>query len=100
MGEGGVESVRRWVWFSPGYLVYELESHRLQGETEAEDDVVRARDPDDALGLEDVARLPEPPRGELEVLPDSHIERIESLRPALRFRVPLGHGVHALEVLR
>ena len=27
------------------------------------------------------------------------IERIESLCP-LRFRVPLGHGVHALEVLR
>jgi hypothetical protein len=28
------------------------------------------------------------------------IERIESLRPALRFRVPLGYGVHDLEVLR
>ena len=27
------------------------------------------------------------------------IERIESLRPALRFRLSLGHGVHALEVL-
>jgi hypothetical protein len=58
--------------FHPQDLIYELESHRLQGETEAEDDVVRARDPDDALGLEDVARLLEPPRGELEVLPDSH----------------------------
>ena len=28
------------------------------------------------------------------------IERIESLRPALRFRVPLGEGAHELEVLR
>jgi hypothetical protein len=28
------------------------------------------------------------------------IERIESLRPVLRFRVPLGDGVHELEVLR
>jgi hypothetical protein len=28
------------------------------------------------------------------------IDRIESLRPALRFRVPLGDGAHELEVLR
>ena len=28
------------------------------------------------------------------------IERIESLRPALRFCVPLGDGAHELEVLR
>jgi hypothetical protein len=28
------------------------------------------------------------------------IERIESLRPALRFRVSLGDGIHILEVLR
>jgi hypothetical protein len=27
-------------------------------------------------------------------------ERIESLRPALRFRVSLGDGAHELEVLR
>ena len=27
-------------------------------------------------------------------------ERIESLRPALRFRVPLGDGAHELEALR
>jgi hypothetical protein len=27
-------------------------------------------------------------------------ERIESLRPALRFRVPLGDGTYKLEVLR
>ena len=61
MGEGCVEGVRRWVWFSPGNLVYELESHRLQGETEAEDDVVGAGDPDSAVGLEDAARLLQPP---------------------------------------
>jgi len=30
----------------------------------------------------------------------SPIERIESLRPALRFRLPLGLGVRDLEVLR
>jgi hypothetical protein len=28
------------------------------------------------------------------------IKRIESLRPDLRFRVPLGDGAHELEVLR
>lgn len=43
------------------YMVYELESHRLQGETEAEDDMVRARDPDGAVGLEDAAHLLQPP---------------------------------------
>ena len=61
VGEGCVEGVRRWVWFSPRNLVYELESHRLQGEPEAEDDVVRAGDPDGAVGLEDAARLLQPP---------------------------------------
>jgi hypothetical protein len=28
------------------------------------------------------------------------LERIESLRPALRFRVPLQEGAHELEILR
>src|SRR5215203_3567249 len=61
MGEGGVEGVRGRVWLGPSNLVYDLESHRLQGETEAEDDVVRAGDPDGAVGLEDAARLLQPP---------------------------------------
>src|SRR5215210_3118283 len=61
VSESGVEGVRRWVWFRPGDLVYELEFHRLQGETEAEDDVVRARDPDCPLWFEDAARLLQPP---------------------------------------
>src|ERR671920_2207699 len=41
--------------------VNDLEAHRLQGETEAEDDVMRAGDPDGALGLEDAPRLLQPP---------------------------------------
>jgi hypothetical protein len=61
VGEGGVEGVGGRVWLGPCNLVYELESHRLQGETEAENDVVRARDPDGAVGLEDAARLLQPP---------------------------------------
>jgi hypothetical protein len=67
VGKGGVEGVRGRVWFSPGD-VYELEFHRLQGETEAEDDVVRARDPDRAAGLADAARLFQPPDVELVIL--------------------------------
>ena len=42
-------------------LVYELEFHPLQGETDTEDDVVRTRDPDGAIGLEDAGRLLQPP---------------------------------------
>ena len=41
--------------------VNDLAPHRLQGETEAENDVVRARDPDGAVGLEDAARRLQPP---------------------------------------
>ena len=72
VGESGVQGVRRWIWFSPGNLVYELESHRLQGETEAEDDVVRAGDPDGAVGLEDAARLLQPPDVEPVILSEPY----------------------------
>jgi hypothetical protein len=72
VGEGCVEGVRRWVWFRPRNLVYDLESHRLQGETEAEDDVVRAGDPDGALGFEDAARLLQPPDIEPVILSEPH----------------------------
>src|SRR5215207_548605 len=72
MGEGCVEGVRRWVWFRPRNLVYDLESHRLQGETEAEDDVVGAGNPDGALGLEDAARLLKPPDVEPVILSEPH----------------------------
>src|SRR5215218_1231762 len=61
VGEGGVEGVGRGVWFLPSYGINDLEPHRLQGETEAEDDVVRAGDPDGAIRLEDAARLFQPP---------------------------------------
>ena len=67
MGEGGVEGVRRRVWFGRGD-VYELEFHRLKRETEAKDNVVRARDPDGAVGLEDAARRLQPPDVELVIL--------------------------------
>src|SRR5215217_5176381 len=36
----------------------------------------------------------------LSILSIAPIDCIESLRPALRFRVPLGEGAHELEVLR
>src|SRR5687768_911183 len=72
VGEGGVECVRGRVWLSPGNLVYELEFHRLQGETEAEDDVVRAGDPDGAIRFEDAARLLQPPDVEPVILSEPH----------------------------
>ena len=98
VGEGGVEGVGRGIGLFPSYGINDLEPHRLQGETEAEDDVVRAGDPDGAIRLEDAARLLQPPDVE-SVIPANPIERIESLR-SLRFRLPLGHAVHTLEVLR
>jgi len=61
VGEGGVEGVGRGVGFLPSYGIDDPEPHRLQGETEAEDDVMRAGDPDGALGLEDAAHLLQPP---------------------------------------
>src|SRR5688572_30090639 len=72
MGEGGVEGVRGRIWLSPGDLVYELELHRLQGETEAEDDVVGAGYPDSAVGFEDAARLLQPPDVEAVILREPH----------------------------
>jgi hypothetical protein len=68
VGESGVEGVRGRVWLGPGDLVYEFESHGLQGEAETEDDVVRAGDPDGAIGLEDAARLLQPPDVEAVIL--------------------------------
>jgi hypothetical protein len=60
------------ITFHPQDLINYVEPHRLQGETEAEDDVMRAGDPDGALGLEAAARLPEPPRVEPEVVHEPH----------------------------
>ena len=61
VGKGGVEGVRRRLWLRPCNLINDLAPHRLQGETEAEDDVMRAGNPDGALGLEDAPRLLQPP---------------------------------------
>jgi hypothetical protein len=99
VGEGSVQGVGRGIWFSPRNLVNDLEPHRLQGETEAEDDVVRACDPDGAIRLEDAARLLQPPDVE-PVIPANPIERIESLHLPLRFRALLGADTYQLEVLR
>src|SRR5215216_6876025 len=64
--------------------VYELELHSLQGETEAEDDVVRARDPDGAVGLEDATRFLQPPDIELVILREPHrANRVTTLGVAL-----------------
>ena len=52
--------------------VNDLEPHRLQGETEAEDDVVGAGDPDGAVGLENAARLLQPPDVETVILRETH----------------------------
>jgi hypothetical protein len=68
VGKGGVEGVWGRVWLGPCNLVNDLEAHRLQGETEAEDDVVRARNPDGAIRLEDAARLLQPPDVESVIL--------------------------------
>ena len=83
VGEGGVKGVRRWVWLRPGDLVYELKFHLLQGETEAEDDVVGAGDPDGATGLEDAASFPEPPDVEPVIPREPHgANRVTMLAPA------------------
>ncbi len=85
VGESGVEGVRRWVWFRPGDLVYEPEFHRLQGETEAEDDVVCAGDPDGALRFEDAARLLQPPDVEPVILREPYrANRVTTLGVALQ----------------
>ena len=72
VGKGGVECVRRRVWLRPCNLVNDLAPHRLQSETEAEDDVVGAGDPDGAVGFEDAARLLQPPDVELVILREPH----------------------------
>src|SRR5215210_2780508 len=84
VGEGGVEGVRGWVRFRPRDLIYEPQFHGLQGETEAEDDVVRARDPDGAAGPEDAARFLEPPDVEPVVPFEPHrANRVTTPGPAL-----------------
>src|SRR5829696_739154 len=75
VSKGSVEGIRGRVGFLPGDLVYELVPDALQGEAEAEDDVVRARNPDGAFGFEDAVRLLQPPDVE-PVVP------CESCRPA------------------
>ena len=52
VGEGGVQRVRGRVGLLPDYLVDDSEIQALQCEAEAEDDVVRARDTEGAVGLE------------------------------------------------
>src|SRR5215210_7834414 len=52
--------------------VYQLEAHALEREAEAEDDVVRARDPDGSVGLEDAPRLLQPPDVELVIRFEAH----------------------------
>jgi hypothetical protein len=50
------------VGFGPGRLISDhLELEPLKRETETEDDVACARDPDGAVELEDAARLLQPP---------------------------------------
>jgi hypothetical protein len=72
VGKGGVEGVRGRVWLRLCNLVNDLEPHRLQGETEAEDDVVRAGNPDGAVRLQDAGRLLQPPDVELVILREPH----------------------------
>ena len=72
VSEGGVENVRGRVRFGPRDLVYELESHRLQGETEAEDNVVGAGNPDRPSWFEDAARFLQPPDVEPVILHKPH----------------------------
>jgi hypothetical protein len=72
----------------------------LQREAEAEDDVVRARNPQRAISFEHAPGSPE----HLTLNPWSFsnpFERIESLPPVLCFRVFLGgDGANELEVVR
>jgi len=72
VGEGGVEGVGRGVGLFPSYGIDDLEHHRLQGETEAEDDVVRARDPDGAIRLQDATSLLQPPDVEPVITREPH----------------------------
>ncbi len=58
--EGCMQSVGSGIRCSLGDPVDNLEAQALQGEAEAEDDVVRARDPQRAVGLEDAASLAKP----------------------------------------
>src|SRR5215210_994793 len=121
VGEGGVHGVRGRVWFVPGDLIYHLELHALEGEAEAEDDVVRARDPDSSVGFEDAPRLSQPPDVELVIrfkphgpVPGSLVDggQASALDRNAACREPVwrvgedhiyatrGHGLHEIQTVR
>jgi hypothetical protein len=85
------------VWLR--YCVYDAVPEPLEGEAEAEDDVVGDRHPQRAGNLKEALAntelLERPSRSFARPF-----ERIESLHSLLRFRVSLGDGIHNLEVLR
>jgi hypothetical protein len=66
--KGSTEGVGRGIRFLPSHGVYDVVPEPLEGEAEAEDDVVGARHPQRALGLEDTPARAEPPHVELVVL--------------------------------
>jgi hypothetical protein len=78
---------------------FDPEASASHCEAEAENSVLRAQYQQRAVGLGCVAPYEATARSTQGPSP-SPIERIESLRLALRFRVPLGDGGHELEVLR
>jgi hypothetical protein len=98
--EGGVEGVRRRVGLLPHEAVDYAEPKVLQREAEAEHDVVGARHPQGAVGLEDALSRLQLPGFRSRSFPKP-FERIELLCPTkLRFRVLLGRGEYELEALR
>lgn len=60
VGEVTAAQVGRWIGFFPGDVVEDFEAELLHGVADAEDDVVRARDPDGAVGFQDALAAFEP----------------------------------------
>ncbi len=91
VGKGGVQCVGHGVGLNPSYLVDDPETEALQREAEAEDDVVRAADPERAVGLEYTPRLPQPTYVPLVVLFEPVLRANRDTTPTrLRLRVLLG----------
>ena len=79
-----MEGVWRGIGFLPRHRVDDPKTQPLQREAEAEDDVVRARHPQRAVGLEDAPGRAQPPHVELVVFSEAHrANRVTTLGIAL-----------------
>ncbi len=72
VGEGRVQRIRDRIGLLPNDAVYEAIPEALQRETQAEDDMVRARHPQGTVGLQDTSGFPKPSNVPFVILLESH----------------------------